>query len=180
MNNLNKLALVALSLFLAVGVNSCSGCDRDSKAKEKPTVELTINKDKLSKNFDTNNKKLNINECTFRITVKVTEGEISEEDLGNFKLSGDCAQKDKTLKDLKITKSLKKGESASFDIQCFFDEADLQALNAKVSISGTADTEAAKAERKRINDMPKKEFGLEGDVTVAKKAELAADFKPIP
>merc|ERR1712151_1067562 len=110
MNNLNKLALGAFSLFLTVGVGSCESCNDKSKSGSKPKVELTVDKTELKKNFDSVNKILKDDEVKFTVTVKVTEGEITDEMLGSIKVCGadKFDRKDKTLKEIGLSGKLSK------------------------------------------------------------------------
>ena len=184
MNNINKLALVALSLFLAVGVCSC-GKDDDKKSTggDKPKVELTIDRNgKLEKTF-ADADGLSEGDCKFKITVRVIEGEITEDLAKTLKLTGSCDKKDKSLAELDI-KSIENGKDKSFEIHCYAGEDDLDKLLTKVAI-GTVngkdyavDSGAKKNNRKSLSGDKKIKFSLAGNVEVTKEAELTIDFKP--
>ncbi len=190
MNNVNKLANVALALFLAAGVVSC-GCGDDPEKKEgdKVKVKLTSSKTEFKKNFvptvPTGGTPAAValvdGDVKTTITVTVEEGEITEELAKTIKLSGafsETDKKDQSLDKVNITK-LEKGKSATFDVVWWGGKADLAALVAEVSsddaeAQGTTNTGKQKA---RASVSKKLTFELSG-VEVSTKAEVNVEFTP--
>ena len=122
MNNMNKLALVALSLFLAVGVVSC-GCDDDPEPEKdkdkKGKLKLTLSPTEFKKDLGDGTGSLvtQVPDDDFTLTIELTE--VDSVDTSKIKLSADKMEKgkhDKTLKDLGVTE-LQKGTNGTVKLK---------------------------------------------------------------
>jgi len=187
-NNANKLASLALAMFLAAGVVSCGCGDDPNKKPAEVKVKLTINTDNITKNLApaTGNStiKLEESDITRIVTVTVEEGEITEELAKKITLSGEFGNTDKKNETLEKAgiKSLGKGKSGTITLKWFGGENDLAALNAKVQTGAQETTKSINPSqgdnRKKLNG--KKTFDLYGSgVTVSQKAEMTVTLTPV-
>lgn len=199
MNNINKLALVALSLFLAVGVCACG--DDDKKPGEgggKVKVKITLEKDNITKQLRTGadvstvagtpssgagtQVDLTDSDITVKVTLSVTgEGSFDKEQLKKLTFKAVGCKKDshdlkdgKTLDDLGVTE-LAKGKDAKFEIKWTNGLEGLAAVN-KALTGGADDADYNNARQAASGD---KDITLTGDGVDAEKATLKVKLTPV-
>lgn len=123
-NNINKIALIVLSLFLAVGVVSCGCDDKDKGDNKKIDVTLSLSNNGIGKMVKTS---LTDDNLTTTLIIKLEKGNIiDEENAAKVKVTADGFFKGEndlkngvTLKDLGISKlgSEDKEESTTLDLR---------------------------------------------------------------
>jgi hypothetical protein len=134
---INKLALVALALFVTVGVVSCGCDDKEGKTTDKPEVKLVINKT-LTKDFNKAVGDLTDTDVTFEVEVELLKGVITEELAKKIKVDAPgFKENNETLDKVGVTK-LESGKG-TIKLHFYGDKKDVKELNTLIAATDASD-----------------------------------------